>query len=262
MTGGAKVLFFLLLALCISAPAHAVDTLTGEQIAARILKTGVFDAAAGRFRVTMVLVSKDGIQRERDLEIVARTKNGLVQSVVRVRGPSDVAGTAFLMLDKRNGPPDQHIYLPRLKRTRRVVGRERQSSFMGSDFTFFDLRRVEVKDATHRRLPDDKIGTDPVYVVESTPKGAIRAAYSRVETWVRKSDYLPLRTRFYDLQGRLAKTLYARRVQMGEDGKPFVKEARMQTHETGHATLLVIDSAERRDTLPDSAFTPTALEHP
>jgi len=253
----------LLLALCITAPARAVDTLTGEQIAARILKTGVFEADAGRFRVTMVLVSKDGIQRERELEIVARTtKQGLVQSAVRVRKPSDVAGTAFLMLDKRNGPPDQYIFLPRLKRTRKVVGRERQGSFMGSDFTYFDLRRVDVKDAAHRRLPDDKIGTDPVYVVESMPRGAIRGTYSRVETWVRKSDYLPLRTRFYDLQGRLAKTLYARRVQMGEDGKPFVKEARMQTHETGHATLLVIDSAERREALPDSAFTPTALEHP
>ncbi|HEY6562009.1 MAG TPA: outer membrane lipoprotein-sorting protein [Polyangiaceae bacterium] len=261
MTGRIRVLFVLLLTLWVAAPAHAADTLTGEQIAARILKTGIFDAEAGRFRVTMVLVSKDGIQRERDLEILARTKNGLVQSVVRVRNPADVAGTAFLVLDKKNGPPEQYIYLPRLDRTRRITGRDRRQPFLSSDFTYSDLRRVEPQHATHRRLPDDKIGTDPVYVVESKPKAALRGAYSRVETWVRKSDYLPLRTRFYDLQGRLAKTLYARRVQM-QDGKPFVKEARMQTHETGHATLLVIESAERRAALPDTAFTPTALEHP
>lgn len=261
MTGRIRVLCWVVLALCLAVPAHAADTLTGAQIAARILKTGIFDAEAGRFRVTMVLVSKDGIQRERDLEILARSKQGLVQSVVRVRSPADVAGTAFLVLDKKNGPPDQYVYLPRLDRTRRITGRDRRQPFLGSDFTYFDLRRVEPEDATHRRLPDDKIGTDPVYVVESTPKAALRGTYARVETWVRKSDYLPLRTRFYDLKGRLAKTLYARRVQM-QDGKPFVKEARMQTHETGHATLLVIESAERRAALPDTAFTPTALEHP
>ncbi len=178
-----------------------------------------------------------------------------------MRAPADVAGTAFLVLDKRNGPPEQYIYLPRLDRTRRITGRDRRQPFLGSDFTYFDLRRVEPEQATHRRLPDDKIANDPVYVVESTPKAALRGAYSRVETWVRKSDYLPLRTRFYDLKGKLAKTLYARRVQM-QDGKPFVKEARMQTHETGHATLLVIETAERRAALPDTAFTPTALEHP
>ena len=261
MAGRIRVLCLVLVALCVAVPAHAADTLTGAQIAARILKTGIFDAEAGRFRVTMVLVSKDGIQRERDLEILARTKGGLVQSVVRVRAPADVAGTAFLVLDKRNGPPEQYIYLPRLDRTRRITGRDRRQPFLGSDFTYFDLRRVEPEDATHRRLPDDKIATDPVYVVESTPKAALRGVYSRLETWVRKSDYLPLRTRFYDLKGRLAKTLYARRVQM-QDGKPFVKEARMQTHETGHATLLVIETAERRAALPDTAFTPTALEHP
>jgi hypothetical protein len=77
-------------------------------------------------------------------------------------------------------------------------------------------------------------------------------------TWVRKSDLVALRTKFFDRKGALVKTLYARRVSQLE-GKPVVVDARMQSA-SGHATELMIDAMERRDDLPDSTFTPAALE--
>ena len=78
---------------------------------------------------------------------------------------------------------------------------------------------------------------------------------------MRKSDFLPLRTRFYGAGGKLAKTLYVRRVEK-VDGKPVVKEARMESHANKHATVLIVDGSERKEDMADSAFTPTALEHP
>jgi hypothetical protein len=68
-----------------------------------------------------------------------------------------------------------------------------------------------------------------------------------------------MRTRFFDKQGKLIKTLYARKVKDLE-GKPIVVEARMQS-ENGHVTEMFVDSIDRKDDLPDSMFTPTALEH-
>jgi hypothetical protein len=246
----------------VAAPSRADDTLTGEQIAKRILRTGTFEGdVAGKTKLKMVLIEKDGKQSERDVEILTRRKNGLVQSVVRFRTPQEVAGTAFLMLDKKDGGSEQYIYLPRLHRTRRVAGREREGSFVGSDFAYSDMRRISAEDATHKRLNDDKVGSDPTYVVESVPKKSAKTVYTKLETWVRKSDYLPLRTRFYGTDGKLVKTLYARKVQQ-VDGKPVIKEARMESHETGHATVLAVDNVEKREDLPDSSFTPTALEHP
>lgn len=249
-----------LLLLVLAAPARAADELTADQIAARILRTGAFEADGVHTSLKMVLVKKDGKKSERLLEILSRKKDGLVQSVVRFRAPQEVAGTAFLIREQKAGPSEQYIYLPGLRRTRRIVGREREGSFMGSDFSYSDLRRADIGDATHKRLADDKIGNDAVYVLESITKKSAKTHYSKIETWVRKSDFLPLRTRFYDAKGKLAKTLYARRVQR-IDGTPVVMEARMESHETGHATLLVIDSIEKRTSLPDSLFTPTALEH-
>jgi outer membrane lipoprotein-sorting protein len=254
--------FFALLVLLSVAVSARAEDLTGEQIARRVIPSNTFESdAAGKTKMKMILIDKSGKQSERAIEILSRRKDGLMQNVVRFRSPQDIAGTAFLILEKKEGSSEQYIYLPRLKRTRRIVGRERESSFVGSDFAYTDIRRLNPDDGTHKRLPDEKIGNDPVYVLESIPKKSTKAPYGKIETWVRKSDYLPLRTRFYNPEGKLVKTLYSRRVQMVE-GKAVVKEFRMDTAATGHATVIVIDDVEKRDNLPDSAFTPTALEHP
>jgi outer membrane lipoprotein-sorting protein len=243
-----------------TAKADPTDGLTGEQIAGRIVQGSAFDWDGARTRMKMTLVAKDGGKRERALDILARKNDGLVQTVVRFMTPADVAGTAFLLLEQKGGGSDQYIYLPGLRRTRRIVGREREGSFMGSDFTYADLRRADANVAGHKRLADEKVGNDRTVVVESTPKQTDKSPYSKIQTWVRTTDFVPLRTKFYDTKGQLLKTLYARRLGKLE-GKPVVMEARMENHQTGSATLLVIESIERQATLPDSAFTPTALEH-
>jgi hypothetical protein len=122
------------------------------------------------------------------------------------------------------------------------------------------MQRIDAKLAKNVRLPDEKIGDTPVYVVESKIDPDAPSTYSRLLTRVRKTDFIPLRTYFYDKQGKLLKTLYARRVREIE-GNPVVMEARMQNNQTGHATDLIVESLERRDDIPDTAFTPTALEH-
>jgi hypothetical protein len=208
----------------------------------------------------MVLSDKGGAKREQLMEILGRRHKGLLQSVVRFFAPPNVAGTAFLMLETKSGASEQYIYLPGLKRTRRIVGREREGSFMGSDFSYADMQQVDAKYAKNSRLADEHIGNDPVYVLESRLRSDAPSQYSRVMTWIRKSDNIPLRTRFFDKKGRLFKTLYARRVRLLE-GEPLIVEARMQNEQNGHITELIVESIERRDDLPDSAFTPTALEH-
>jgi hypothetical protein len=194
------------------------------------------------------------------LDILARKHDSRVQTVVRFLNPPDVAGTAFLLLEQKDGGSDQYIYLPGLRRTRRIVGREREGSFMGSDFTYSDLRRADAALAAHKRLADEKVGDTATVIVESIPKKEAKSPFTKIQTWVRTTDFVPLRTRFYDPKGQPLKTLYARRIGKLE-GKPVVMEALMKNDQTGSSTLLVIESIERQGNLPDSAFTPTALEH-
>jgi hypothetical protein len=121
------------------------------------------------------------------------------------------------------------------------------------------MQPVSPRAAKHKRLPDEKLGNDDVFVLESTLNADAPVPYSKVVSWIRKKDYVALRTRFYDRAGKLQKTLYVRRVR-DRDGKPVVVEARMQ-NQNNHATDVYIDAIEKRDGLSDATFTPAALEH-
>jgi hypothetical protein len=233
---------------------------TAQEIADRAVRPDTNNWAGAKTRMRMVLSEEGGKTKERSMEIVGRKKDGRYQSLVRFIGPAEVAGTAFLMLDKGNDEAEQYIYLPGLKRTRRIAGRERDGSFMGSDFTYADMQGMSSKDATHKRLADEKVGSDDCYLLESTISPKAGLAYGKVLSWVRKSDYVALRTKFYDPAGKHAKTLYVRRMKT-IDGGLVVTEARMQHEQKQHATEVFVDAIERKEDLPDSQFTPAALEH-
>lgn len=233
--------------------------LSADDITRRMIRGDAFAWEGAKSSLRMVLIDKSGKRKERSMEIVARRSKGLFQTMVRFLAPSDIAGTAFLILERKNGSSEQYIYLSRLKRTRRIVGREREGSFMGSDFTHADMQPLDAKYSKNRRLDDEKIGNDDTYVVESVMTKDAPSPYSRVVSWVRKRDFVALRTRFYGRDGKLDKTLYARRVRK-LDGRPVIVDARMQNNRTGHATEIYVDSVERREDLPDVAFTPAALE--
>jgi hypothetical protein len=234
--------------------------LSADEIAGKVVRAEAFSWEGARTRARMVLTEASGNKRERAMEVIGRRKQGLSQTLVRFSAPEDIAGTAFLMLERGKEQSEQYIYLPGLKRTRRIVGREREGSFMGSDFSYADMQPIDNRHAKHKRLPDEKLGNDSVFVIESTLNPDAPVPYGKVTTWIRKTDYIALRTRFYDRSGKLAKTLYSRRVRE-IDGKPVVVEARMQNQQNNHVTDLYIDAVDRRDDLSDANFTPAALEH-
>lgn len=248
------------LVLASLAHADAPASPTADEIASRMVRGDAFAWEGARTRVRMLLTDADGSSKERAMDILGRRIGGLFQTMVRFLAPQDIAGTAFLMLERANDASEQYVYLPGLKRTRRIVGREREGSFMGSDFTYADMQRVDAKYATHKRMPDEMLGTEAVYVLESTIAPDAPSSYGKVVTWVRKSDYIALRTRFHDKKGTLVKTLYSRRVRE-IDGKPVVVEARMQSQLKKHSTDLFIDTIDRQKDLADTNFTPAALEH-
>lgn len=253
---------FLSLIICTAlvAPALAESSSSADEIMARMLNQDAFGWDDAETTVRMILVDGSGKRRERVMENLRRKKNGQLQSVVRFRSPQDVAGTAFLMLERDKGESEQHIYLPGLKRTRRIVGREREGSFMGSDFSYADFERKDTRESTHKRLADEDVGGVKTFVIESTPRGSAESSYSKIETWVRQDNYLPLRIRFYDKKGQLLKTFYTKRIRT-MDGRPVIVEAQMTNKQSGHTTELIVDNLRRRTDIPDTAFTPTALEH-
>ena len=254
-------LMCLALSAAMVIPAHAsAQGPSANDIVEKMLKQDAFGWDEAETTIRMVLTDGGGTKRERVMENLRRRKTGQLQSIVRFRAPQEVAGTAFLMLEREKGESEQYIYLPGLKRTRRIVGREREGSFMGSDFSYADFERRDTRESNQKRLPDEDVGGVKTYVIESTPKSGSESAYSKIETWVRQDNYLPLRIKFYDKAGKLFKTFYTKRIKT-MDGRPVIVESQMINKQTNHSTELVVDNLRPRDNIPDTAFTPTALEH-
>ncbi len=249
----------LTLALAMVAPV-AAQGMSANQIVDKMLKQDAFGWDEAETTIRMILVDGKGKKRERVMENLRRRKAGQLQSIVRFRSPQEVAGTAFLMLERNEGDSEQYIYLPGLKRTRRIVGREREGSFMGSDFSYADFERRDTRLSTHEKLPDEDVGGIKTHVIRSTPKSSADSGYSKIETWVRQDNFLPLRIKFYDKSGNLLKTFYTKRIKT-MDGRPVIVEAQMINKQTSHSTELIVDNLTPRKDIPDTAFTPTALEH-
>jgi len=236
------------------------DQLTANDIAHRMVRGDALSCDGAKAHVRMVLSDKQGAHQERTMDVIGRRDKGLLRTLMRFSAPANIAGTAFLMLERNGKAAEQYVYLSGLKRTRRIVGREQENSFMESDFSYADMRGIPERFSQHKRLPDDDIGGIETYVLQTDIHPQSKMPYQKIVHWVRKTDMVALRTRFYDRSGQLLKTLYARKIKDLE-GKPIVVEARMENQQSGHVTELFVENISRKDNIPLVLFTPSSLAH-
>lgn len=230
------------------------DGLTAKQIVDKSLDHAYLGSDGSEAQVTMILTSARGTQRERRLTVWSQRRDKRVRSLVRITAPPDVAGTSFLLTQQAGGGDDMHLYIPSLKRTRRLVGRARRGQFLGSDFTYADMETRELRESSHRRLPDDKIGRFACFVIEATPKAGTDAQYGKVVAWIRKDNFVAIRLNLHDPKGQLQKQLFVRR--LGRDGgRTVIKESRMVNKREGTSTLLRLDSTRALPGRSDDIFT-------
>ena len=140
-----------------AAGADDATTLTATQIVERVLRRDAFGREGGRARIRLVVRGRHGGERIHTLDAWTRRAGGGLETLVRLRAPAETAGMAFLLVES-GGRNEQYVYLPSLKKTRRIVGREQ--GFLGSDFTYADPALGSGRAATHRP-PDEAVGDVP-----------------------------------------------------------------------------------------------------
>jgi outer membrane lipoprotein-sorting protein len=219
----------------------------------------VFRDSGADTQVRMLLTAPSGATRERKALVRSRLENGLARTTVNFLAPPDVAGTKFLLIENSARPDDQYIYLPALKRVRRIAANQRQSSFMGSDFTYADLEGRDIENAKYVKVGDETVGGANCHVIDATPTTQADSSYSRIRLWIRQDNHVGVRSFFYDGSGALAKKLEVLRVDTVK-GRFVVLESRMETVSKNHRTTLVIDTIDFRDDLPADEFTVHRLE--
>jgi len=152
--------------------------------------------------------------------------------------PADVKGTAMLTFSHGLKPDDQWLYLPALKRVKRINSRNKSGPFMGSEFAFEDLGSQEVEKYTYKYLKEEACGSGwKCHVVERTPAYKY-SGYTKQVAWIDTKEYRPVKVMYYDRKNSLLKTLNATGFKQyaGKHWRPAIMA--MQNHQTGKSTTL------------------------
>jgi uncharacterized protein len=126
--------------------------------------------------------------------------------------PADVKGSAVLTYSHASADDDQWLYLPAVRRVKRIASSNKAGPFMGSEFAFEDLASQEVERYTYRLVGEDTLGGLPAFVVERDPIDP-KSGYTRQRVWYDQQHYRPLRIDYYDRKDALLKTLTYERYQ-------------------------------------------------
>jgi hypothetical protein len=219
-----------------------------------------------RVETTMVLINDRGQRRERaNTGIVKLQPNGVDSKlVVKFSTPPDIKGTGVLQIEHSDSDDDLWIYLPALRKSRRLVANNKKDSFVGSDFSYGDITLPKVDQYRHTLLRLEKVDDHDCYVVESVPATETvktNTGYSKKIAWVRTDNFVESKVEYYDPAGRLLKTQRTGRHQLVEPdkGRWFVMHREMTNHQTGHRTTFTASKAEAV-AIPDESFTTRYLE--
>ena len=128
------------------------------------------------------------------------------KSLIIFEKPRDVKGTATLTFTHKEGSDDQWLYLPAIKRVKRISSNNKSGPFMGSEFAYEDLSSQEVEKYNYKHLRDETFDGKDCYVVERIPMDKY-SGYTKQVAWIDKAEYRALKIDFYDRKKSLLKTL-------------------------------------------------------
>jgi outer membrane lipoprotein-sorting protein len=155
----------------------------------------------------MVLRNRHGQESRREIRSKTKEVNGDGDKALSIFDtPNDVKGTAFLSYTHALKPDEQWLYLPALKRVKRISSSNKSGPFMGSEFSYEDLSSQEVEKYSYNYLRDESVDGKDCFVIERFPAYK-HSGYTRLVTWLDKETYRPLKIEFYDRKKALLKTL-------------------------------------------------------
>jgi outer membrane lipoprotein-sorting protein len=260
---------FVILAVMVSAVGSLPGTARAEAPTPAAIMEKSLSATKVRDSIadaTFTLISKDGEERVRRTNGYTKLQDNGSDNMrsVRFLSPGDIKGTATLLVEHASGDDDMWIYLPALKKVRRLVASNKKDSFVGTEFSYGDVIGHKTSDWTHRILREEAVAGVPAYVVESLPKNnevKNNTGYSKRLSWVRNDNFIAVRTDFWDVGGQPLKTITAGEIKpVGNNSKwqPMVSEA--VNLQNGRKTVIRFEEFKADQNLSDNYFNPRSLE--
>jgi len=187
----------------------------------------------------MTLRNSQGAESTREIRGKAlEVKGDGDKSLTIFDTPRDVKGTAFLSFTHTLKADEQWLYLPALKRVKRISSSNKSGPFMGSEFAYEDISSQEVEKYKYKFIRDDKYEGRDVFVLELYPQYK-KSGYTKQISYIDKEMYQPLKIEFYDRKKSLLKTLTQHDYKQYLNKYWRANRLEMLNHQTGKSTTLL-----------------------
>lgn len=247
------ILSLLIVIISIPVLSFGQNKLTGLDIIQK-----VYDRPTGTDQegeLTMTLINSRGDRRVRKIKQFIKDFGKEEKKIMFFISPADVRNTSFMSwsYDEVGRDDDQWIYLPALKKVKRISSDSKSDYFMGSDFTYDDLGDRHPTDDTHKLLREEKFNGEDCYVIESIPKEE-DYIYSRTVTWVIKDKWIGQKKEFYDEDDERLKTLSVIKYEKIKDYL-ILTHSRMHNVQKDHTTNMLLENLKVDVGVPNNKFT-------
>lgn len=239
--------------------ADSFDELSADEIVANINARAEGEWVSRNLR--MELVDKRGKTRNRDTTGYRRYFGSEKRTVIFYNAPRSVKGTGFLTYDypEADRDDDQWLYLPALRKIRRISASDRGDYFLGTDFSYEDIKKeskIAAEDYTFKRLGHEEVGAHQTILLEATPRTddiAKELGYSRVLLRVDPEIWMSRKSEMWDTSGNALKTLVSLDIrEVGGIWTTHVLEA--TNHKTGHFSRFTFSDVNYADEVQPDMF--------
>lgn len=210
---------------------------------------------------TMRLINEYGQERVRKFHLWEKMMaDGTIRALVKFQYPGDVKGAGLLTIEHTDTDDDQWLYLPALRKTRRISAADKGDSFMGSDFAFEDMEREDLDEYEYSIVTQETVNGEQCYRVQAMPVGKVKeeSSYSKRELLIRQKDFVKLKTVYYDKRGLLFKELTYEEIRSIKNKIRSFKWV-MENVQTKHKTVLTYDEMTIDQGLGNQLFTERQL---
>jgi len=239
----------------------AATTASAEESAAEISRkskdSGALNLVGLTAELKLITTTAEGKVKEQVLTTSSKRINSKSHALARFSSPVGVAGVAVLTVEGAAGEGDDvALYLPKLKRVRKVAKSDRGKAFMDTDFAYADIASNGTRDEEVKRLPDEKVDGRPCFVLQGT--GDESSPYGQVTSFVDQQTFVPMKVEYQDKAGKPFKRYRTLKLKVFKT-RTLAADSVMENLQTGSKTQMTVLKLED-STMGDDAFTERALE--
>jgi len=246
-------------------PARAAGEPSAREIMEKVTVTRKLDGSEATIKMTSF--GDKGETRERSITMATKLYDGgkTEKRIYRFLSPADVQGTGVLVYDYENKPDDVWIYLPALRKTRRIVSSQRTQAFMGSEFSYGDLNIPALDEFNYTLVKEEPFAGETCWVVDAVPKTkeiADAEGYSKKTYWVSKTKSAVVRGLLYDKDGKLLKEFLAQDIKLLDAKNKRYRAMRMEmvNKQNGRRSVFESQKVTFAPATKDEYFTTSYLE--